>query len=49
MYSTQYFVVCFLHLMPPSPWNLYLVTHLRTNESEMEKWFAVLVLPFPAK
>lgn len=49
LYSTQYFVVCFLHLMPPSPWNLYLVTHLRTNESEMEKWFAVLVLPFPAK
>ncbi|SUA21232.1 Uncharacterised protein [Neisseria gonorrhoeae] len=30
------FVVCFLRLMPLSPCNLYLATHLRTNESEME-------------
>ncbi|HFC0661481.1 TPA: hypothetical protein ACFBYK_000388, partial [Neisseria gonorrhoeae] len=38
MYSTEYFVVCFLRLMPLSPRNLYLATHLRTNESEMEKY-----------
>ncbi|WP_345940237.1 hypothetical protein, partial [Neisseria gonorrhoeae] len=38
LYSTEYFVVCFLRLMPLSPCNLYLATHLRTNESEMEKY-----------
>ncbi|WP_221182228.1 hypothetical protein, partial [Neisseria meningitidis] len=41
LYSTEYFVVCFLRLMPLSPCNLYFVTHLRTNESEIERWSAV--------